>query len=165
MDKKPDSREVSGVLEVHEQVAESLGHPGMSGVRGGAKYSHPPADMVDDGENVLALPRQRDRLDEVHRQDHLSLRTQEVSPGSGRPARSRINAGGLEDPPHRGGGDREPEKREFAMDASISPRGTGSLAVLLASAGHEVQGLDISDEMVKAARTKAAGCQNMAQHA
>jgi SAM-dependent methyltransferase len=35
--------------------------------------------------------------------------------------------------------------------------GTGSLAVLLASAGHEVRGLDFSAHMVEAARAKAAG--------
>lgn len=34
--------------------------------------------------------------------------------------------------------------------------GTGSLSVLLAEAGHAVHGLDLSSEMVKAARAKAA---------
>jgi ubiquinone/menaquinone biosynthesis C-methylase UbiE len=34
--------------------------------------------------------------------------------------------------------------------------GTGSLSVLLAEAGHEVHGLDLSAEMVKAARAKAS---------
>jgi 2-polyprenyl-3-methyl-5-hydroxy-6-metoxy-1,4-benzoquinol methylase len=34
--------------------------------------------------------------------------------------------------------------------------GTGSLAVLLASAGHEVHGLDFSGQMVEAAKAKAA---------
>jgi ubiquinone/menaquinone biosynthesis C-methylase UbiE len=35
--------------------------------------------------------------------------------------------------------------------------GTGSLAVLLAEAGHEVRGLDFSARMIEAARAKAAG--------
>ncbi|MGW6447329.1 class I SAM-dependent methyltransferase [Lentzea sp. NPDC055074] len=34
--------------------------------------------------------------------------------------------------------------------------GTGSLSVLLAEAGHDVHGLDFSEEMVKAARAKAS---------
>jgi ubiquinone/menaquinone biosynthesis C-methylase UbiE len=34
--------------------------------------------------------------------------------------------------------------------------GTGSLAVLLAEAGHEVSGLDLSDRMIDVARTKSA---------
>ncbi|NKE64037.1 methyltransferase domain-containing protein [Lentzea sp. PSKA42] len=34
--------------------------------------------------------------------------------------------------------------------------GTGSLAVLLASAGHDVHGLDFSEQMVEAAKAKAA---------
>ena len=35
--------------------------------------------------------------------------------------------------------------------------GTGSLAVLLADAGHDVHGIDLSAEMVKAAEAKASG--------
>ena len=35
--------------------------------------------------------------------------------------------------------------------------GTGSLSVLLAKAGHDVHGLDLSEEMIKAARAKASG--------
>ncbi|MDX8141962.1 class I SAM-dependent methyltransferase [Lentzea sp. BCCO 10_0061] len=35
--------------------------------------------------------------------------------------------------------------------------GTGSLSVLLAEAGHDVHGLDLSEEMVKAARAKTSG--------
>ena len=34
--------------------------------------------------------------------------------------------------------------------------GTGSLSVLLAEAGHDVHGVDLSEEMVKAARAKAS---------
>ncbi len=75
-----DLREVSGVLEVHEQVADGLGDPGMGGVRGRADYPYTATGVVDDGENVLALAGQRDRLDEVHRQDRLRLRAQEVRP-------------------------------------------------------------------------------------
>jgi hypothetical protein len=37
---EPDLREVSGVLKVHEQVADGLGHPGMRGVRGDAENAH-----------------------------------------------------------------------------------------------------------------------------
>lgn len=35
--------------------------------------------------------------------------------------------------------------------------GTGSLSVLLAEAGHDVHGLDLSSQMVEAARAKASG--------
>jgi hypothetical protein len=58
---------VSGVLEVHEQVPDGLGDPGTGGVRSGADYPYTPAGVVDDGENVLTLTGQRDRLDEIHR--------------------------------------------------------------------------------------------------
>jgi hypothetical protein len=120
---------VSGVFEVHEQVTDSLGQPGMSGVRGGAKYAYPPAGMVDDGENVLALTSQSDPSMKSIAKDRLSLRTQEVRPGSGRPARSRINAGGLKDLPHRGGCDRDSEKRIFAVNALILHEGCSATRV------------------------------------
>lgn len=50
-----DLCEVSGVLEVHEQVADGLRHPGMVGVRGGAEDVDAPACVVDGSQGVLAL--------------------------------------------------------------------------------------------------------------
>ncbi len=79
--------------------------------------------MVDGGENVLALPDERDRFDEVHRQDRLSLRAQEVDPGDCRPVRARVDALGLEDLPHGGGSDRNAKQGEFAVNAPIPPGG------------------------------------------
>ena len=79
--------------------------------------------MVDGGEDVVALTGQRDSFNEVRRQDRLSLRAQKVVPRNGCPAQGRIDAGGLEDLPHRGGRDRDTEKREFAVDASIPQDG------------------------------------------
>jgi hypothetical protein len=46
-DEESDSREVSSILEVHEQVADGLGDPGMSGVRGDAEYVHTSAGVVN----------------------------------------------------------------------------------------------------------------------
>lgn len=46
-----------------------------------------------------------------------------------------------------------PKARSSVADLGC---GTGSLAVLLAEAGHDVHGLDLSAEMVKAAEAKAA---------
>jgi hypothetical protein len=73
------------------------------GCAGGVEYPYPytPTGVVDGGENVLALPGQRDRFNKVHRQDRLRLRAQEVGPGNGCPARGRIDASSLEDLPHR----------------------------------------------------------------
>lgn len=119
---EPDPHDTSGVLEVHEQVSDRLGDPDMDGVRGRADYPYTATGVVDDGENVLALAGQRDHLDEVHRQDRLRLRAQEVDPGNGCPARGRIDAGSLEDLPHRRGGDRDTHERELTVGTSISPR-------------------------------------------
>lgn len=46
------------------------------------------AGVLDDGEDVLALPGQGEGLDEVHRQDRLGLGAQEAGPGNPRPLRA-----------------------------------------------------------------------------
>ncbi len=97
--------------------------PCVGGVCGGADYPYTPAGVVDGSENVLALTGQRDRFDEVHRQDRRSLRAQKVGPRNGCPARGRIDVCSLEDLPHRRRGDRDTQEREFTVDASIPPRG------------------------------------------
>jgi hypothetical protein len=56
VDEEPDPREVSGVLQVHEQVADGLRNPGMCGVRGGAENADAPASVVDGGEDVWRCP-------------------------------------------------------------------------------------------------------------
>jgi len=53
------------------------------------------------GSEPLPLPGQGDGLDEVHRQNRLSLATQEDSPGHGRALRGLLDAGCLEDLSYR----------------------------------------------------------------
>src|SRR6202000_3167727 len=83
-DEESDLKQVSAVLQVHDQVADGLPYPSVGGVRGGAENPYAPAGVVDGGEDVLELPGQSDGLDEVHREDRLGLRAQECSPGDGR---------------------------------------------------------------------------------
>jgi len=75
----------------------------------------------DHGENVLALPGEGDRLDEVDGQQCLGLTAEEVGPGAGRSVGCGIDALGLEDLPHRRGCDLDCEGGEFAVDTPVSP--------------------------------------------
>src|SRR5438105_1678910 len=88
---------------------------------GGVENADTPASVVDDSEDLLALPGERHCLDEVHRQDRLSLGAQEAGPGDGCPLRGRVDALGLEDLPHGGEGDRDAQEGEFAVDAPVAP--------------------------------------------
>jgi hypothetical protein len=53
-------------------------------MRRGAEDTDPAGGVFDDGEDVLTLPGQGDRLDEVDGQECLGLAAQEVGPGDGR---------------------------------------------------------------------------------
>jgi hypothetical protein len=44
------------VLQVHDEVPYRLGHPSRGGVSGGAKHADAPGGVLDDGQNVVALP-------------------------------------------------------------------------------------------------------------
>src|SRR3954452_7398743 len=66
---------------------------------------------------------QEDGVDvgEVDGEDRVGLRGQELSPGRSGPARSRIDAGALEDLPHCRRGDRVAEPDEIAVDSAVAP--------------------------------------------
>ena len=123
VDEEPDLREVSGVLQVHEQVADGLRDPGMCGVRGGAGNADAPAGVVDGGEDVLALSGEGGGPGEVHRQDRPGLGAREAGPCDRRPLRGRAGVIGGEDLPHGGGSDLDAGEGEFAVDAPVAPGG------------------------------------------
>jgi hypothetical protein len=64
---------------------------------------------------------QRDRFEEVARQQGVCLGAQEASPGVGGPFGRGVDAGVLEHLPHRRGGDLHSEDEEFTMHAAIAP--------------------------------------------
>lgn len=122
-DHELDGGELSGIFEVHDQVLDCLGDPGVGGMRGGAEYTDASVGVVDGGEGVLTLPGEGDGLDEVHREDGLGLGVQEGGPGDVRALGRGIDAFGLEDFPDGGGRQLDAEEREFAVDAPVAPGG------------------------------------------
>jgi hypothetical protein len=65
----------------------------------------------------------REHVHEVHRKDSLGLRSEELPPTRARPARCWIDAGVMQDLPHRGGGDAMAEADQFALHPPVSPGG------------------------------------------
>jgi len=107
------------VTEVHAQVAGLLGHPHSGGMGGDPGDMYAATGVLDHDEHVEAA--QQDGVDEVDREDRVGLRGEELSPGRSGPARSRIDAGALEDLPHGRRGDRVAEPDELAVDSAVAP--------------------------------------------
>ena len=94
-----DSRSGSGFFQVHDQVPCCLSDPGGGGMGRDAQHAHSPGGMLDNGQDVLPLPGQCDRLDKVTRQQRVGLAAQERGPGGGGALRSRVDALILQDLP------------------------------------------------------------------
>ena len=92
---------LGAVAEVHEQVAGLLGDPGAGGMGGDPGEVYAAAAVLDHDQDVEAAQEDGVDVGEVDREDRLGLRGQELAPGRSGPARSGIDAGGLEDLPHR----------------------------------------------------------------
>jgi hypothetical protein len=132
-DQEPEPADA--VVEVHEQVTGLLGDPGPGGVGSDPGEVHAPAVVLDHDEDVEAAEEGGVDVCEVDREDRVGLRGEELSPGGAGPVRSGVDAGGLEDLLHGGGGDLVAESDELALDSSAAPPGILS--------GHpQHQGLD-----------------------
>ena len=114
---------LGAVAEVHQQVAGLLGDPGAGGVGGDPGDVHAAAAVLDHDEDVEAAQEDGVDVGEVDREDRVGLRGQELSPGRAGPSRGGVDAGGLEDRPDGGGGDRVAEADQLALDASVAPGG------------------------------------------
>jgi hypothetical protein len=113
-----------GVLaEVHEQVAGLLGHPRPGGVGGDPGEVHAAAAVLDNDQDVEAAEEDGVDVGKVDREDPVGLRGEELLPGRSGPERGGIDARGLEDHPHGGGGNVVAESDELTLDAAVAPSG------------------------------------------
>jgi hypothetical protein len=119
-DEEPESS--TGVLEVHEQVAGLFGEPGCGGVSGDAQDVHAAGGVLEDEEDVESVQADRVEVEQVAGEDAVGLRSQELRPGRSGPAWRRVDPGGVQDLPDRGGPDLVAESGEFAVNAAVSPR-------------------------------------------
>jgi hypothetical protein len=88
---------VSGMLKVHQEVADPLtrcagGDPGQV---------HAPGAVLDEEQHVQAAQKSRAGVEGVRGEDRRGLPGQERPPGLPGPLKVRVDAGVLEDLPHR----------------------------------------------------------------
>jgi hypothetical protein len=89
------------VAQVEHQVAGLLGDPCAGRARGHTQDLDAAAGVLDDGEAVQ--PGQGDRVgvEEITGEDPFGLGPQELAPVRSGPARDRVDAGRVQDPPDR----------------------------------------------------------------
>jgi hypothetical protein len=109
--------------EVQEQVAGLLGHPGAGGMGGDPGDVHAAAAVLDHDEDVEAAQEDGVDVGEVDREDRVCLGGEELLPGRAGASWGGVEAGGLEDRPDGGGGDRMAEADQLALDPSVAPAG------------------------------------------
>ena len=112
---------LGAVTEVHEQVAGLLGDPGAGGMGSDPAEVDAAAVVLDHEQDVEAAQEDGVDVGEVDGEDRVGLAGEELAPGRSGPARSRIDAGALEDLPHCRRGDRVAEADEFAVDSAVAP--------------------------------------------
>jgi hypothetical protein len=85
-DKEPDA--VSGVVEVHEQIAGLLGEPGAGGAGGDPEDVYAAGGVLDDEERIQPAQGDGVEVEQVAGEDRVSLGVQELGPRwSGSPGR------------------------------------------------------------------------------
>ena len=77
--------------------------------------------MLDEEQDVQAAQEHGVDVEEVGREDRLRLSVQERPPGLPRPGGRRVDAGVLEDLPHRRRGQPVPKAGQLAVDAPVPP--------------------------------------------
>jgi hypothetical protein len=119
-------QEVNGgdtIAEVHQQVPGSLGGPCTSRVRRHPDQMSPAGTVLDCDQRVDPGDKHGAHVHEIHGQDGLGLRGEELAPGRTRPARRGIDTGVMQDLPHGRGGDPMAEPDQLALHPPMSPRG------------------------------------------
>ncbi|WP_214322942.1 hypothetical protein [Nonomuraea sediminis] len=115
------ARPAAHIVQIHHQVPDRLDDPVHARVRGGAEHTDASGGVLNDHQDVLALPAESDGLDEVAGQNGVGLRAQEVGPRGGRPLGRWIKACLLENLPDRGWRDLDAKCGELTMHPPIAP--------------------------------------------
>src|SRR2546421_5427063 len=95
---------------------------GAGRVLGDAGEVHSARINFDEEEQVVATQHNGVDGEEVARDNPGCLSTEERLPGLRCSVRRGVDAGGLEDRPHRRRSNRDAEPGEFSVDAAVTPR-------------------------------------------
>jgi hypothetical protein len=92
-------------------------------VSGDAGDVQPSCAVLEEGQWVEARAERGVEVEEVDRDDRVSLAGEELPPGWAATARGRIDPGRGEDVPHGGGTNPVPQLGQLALDPPMSPSG------------------------------------------
>jgi hypothetical protein len=109
------------MTEAHGQIPGLLGRPGTGRVRCFPGDVQRAGVVLDDDQYVEAVEQHGVDCEEITGDYAAGLRGEELLPGRPGSARCRIDAGGGEDLPDRGGRDPVPESGQLALDAAMPP--------------------------------------------
>ena len=87
---------------------------------------NPAPGVLDDHQHEQAGAAQGDGLEEVAREQRVSLRAQEAGPGRGSPVGCRVDPGLPENLPDGGGSDRDAQDEQLAIQIKAGSTTTGS---------------------------------------
>ncbi len=113
---RPNLTPVGALAEVHEQVAGLLGDPVAGGVSGDLGEVDLAAVVLDHEENAEAVQEDGVDVGEVHGEDRVGLRTEELRPGGPGSSWCGIEPGVLQDLPRGRGGHVMAESEQLALD-------------------------------------------------
>ena len=116
-----EPQRAKAVPHVHGEVAGLLRRPRPGRVRGHPGHVQPSGAVLDEHQHIEPLEQHRLDDQEVTGDDGVRLGGEELPPGRPGPPRRGIDAGGVQDLPHRGRGDRVPELGQLALDPPVSP--------------------------------------------
>ena len=109
------------VAKVDQQVAGLLDNPGSGRVRGDAQQVHAAGGMLDDEQNIEPVPQQRIDAKEVRGENAVCLGAQELPPAGPVAARGGIQAGSLQNRPHRARRKPITQASKLTVDPAVAP--------------------------------------------
>jgi hypothetical protein len=111
------------ITDVHGESAGLLHRPRAGRACGHSAQVKPAGPVLDEHQHVQPLEHHRLDDQEFAGDDGARLSGEELPPGGPGPPRRGIDAGGVQDLPHRGCGDRVPEPGQFTVDPLMAQAG------------------------------------------
>ncbi|MGI5516102.1 hypothetical protein [Streptomyces sp. CA-106131] len=115
-----EAQRVHPAPQGHGQIPGLLDGPPCGGAGGYTGEVDTPRAVLDKDQGIQAPERNGVEVQEVRGEDAVSLGIRELAPGWAGALRGRVDAGGVQNLPDRGRGDRVPKARELALYPAVA---------------------------------------------